>query len=184
MQFYDVVQKRTSIKKFKPSEIDKEKLGRMISAAMMSPSWKNNTSYKFILVDDKKEREAISESIKNSGPDACDAVIDAPMTAIVVADPSLSGHENGKDYSLVDSAIAMEHFILAATNEGYGTCWIGSFDEEKIKRSLSIPDKYNIIGMTPIGEIAEGKDHYAKKDVKEYVFVNKWNEPYANQIRM
>ena len=55
MQFYDVVKMRQSIKKFKNTPINTEKLARMINAAMMSPSWKNKTSYKFILVDEKSE---------------------------------------------------------------------------------------------------------------------------------
>lgn len=184
MQFYDVVQKRTSIKKFKETNLEKDKLGRIINSAMMSPSWKNNTSYKFILVDDKKEREALAETVKNDSPDASDAIIDAPLTAVIVADPNKSGRVNGKDYSLVDSAIAMEHFILAATNEGYGTCWIGAFDESGVRKCLNVPDTYSIVGMTPLGEIAEDKMHYAKKDTCDYVFLNKWDTPYSENIKM
>ncbi len=59
----------------------------MINAAMMSPSWKNNTSYKFILVDEKKELEQISKAIMNKDNSAAQSIIDAPMTAVVVADP-------------------------------------------------------------------------------------------------
>lgn len=184
MQFYDVVEKRTSIKKFKGTTLEKDKLSRIINAAMMSPSWRNNSSYKFILVNDKNEREALAETVKNDSPDASDAIIDAPLTAIIVADPNKSGQINGKDYSLVDSAIAMEHLILAATNEGYGTCWIGAFDENKVRGCLNIPDTFNVIGMTPIGEIAEDKKHYAKKDVGDYVFINKWDSPYSSNIKM
>src|SRR5665647_2366451 len=113
MEFYDVVKDRKSIKKFKNTPINAEKLAIMISAAMMSPSWKNNTSYKFILVDEKKELEQISKSIMNKDNATAQSILDAPMTAVIVSDPNASGEVESKEYYLVDSAIAMEHFVLS-----------------------------------------------------------------------
>lgn len=179
MQFYDVVKSRQSIKKFKKTPIDSEKLARMINAAMMSPSWKNNTAYRFILVDEQTELDQISKSIMNKDNSASQSIIDAPMTAVVVADPDDSGEVENREYYLVDSAIAMEHFVLAATNEGYGTCWIAAVDENIIKKTLSIPQNYKVVAITPIGEIAETKEHNHKKDVRDYVFLNTWNNAYT-----
>jgi nitroreductase len=179
VQFYDVVKMRQSIKKFKDTPINKEKLARMINSAMMSPSWKNKTSYKFILVDEKNELKQISKAIMNKDNSAAQSIVDAPMTAIVVADPNNSGEVENKEFYLVDSAIAMEHFVLSATNEGYGTCWIASLDEDIIKNALSIPQNYKVIAMTPIGEIAEATENNDKKDVSDLVYLNAWDKPYS-----
>lgn len=111
----------------------------------------------------------------NDTNSASESVRQAPLVAVIVADPSESGIISDKEYYLVDSAIAMEHFVLAATNEGYGTCWIGSFNEDNIKRSLSIPNNYRVVAMTPVGEIAESKDHYEKVDIENYIFFNSWD---------
>ncbi|MBU3074270.1 nitroreductase family protein [Clostridium estertheticum] len=183
MEFYDVVENRKSIKKFKSTPVNAEKLARMINAAMMSPSWKNKTSYKFILVDEKQELNQISKAIMNNDNSAAQSIIDAPMTAVVVADPNASGEVENKEYYLVDSAIAMEHFVLSATNEGYGTCWIAAIDEDIIKKALSIPQNYKVVAITPIGEIAESKEHYDKKDVKEFVFSNTWDNAYTKNTK-
>lgn len=180
MQFYDVIKSRESIKKFKDSPINTEKLARMIDAAMMSPSWKNNTSYKFIIIDEKKELEQLSKAIMNNDNSAAQSILEAPMTVVVVADPKSSGEVEDREYYLVDSAIAMEHFILAATNEGYGTCWIAAIDEDIIKKTLSIPENYKVVALTPIGEIEESKGHYAKKDIQDFVFLNTWDNAYTN----
>ncbi|MCJ7691264.1 MAG: nitroreductase family protein [Clostridiaceae bacterium] len=179
MDFYDVVKTRKSIKKFKDTPIDTNKLDRMVNAAMMSPSWKNNTSYKFILVNDKTKLEQISKAINNKDNSAAQSIIEAPMTAIVVANPESSGEVEEKEYYLVDSAIAMEHFILSATNEGYGTCWIAALDEDIIRNTLSIPQNYKVVALTPIGEIFESKEHNEKKDVKNFVFLNAWDSAYS-----
>ena len=179
MQFYDVIRNRTSVKKFKGDEISEEKLDNIINAAMMSPSWKNKTSYKFILVDDNAKKSMIADCIINETQDAAESVRQAPMTAVIVADPSVSGKLAGREYYLVDSAIAMEHFILAATEEGYGTCWIASVDEELIRQALSIPNNFRVVGLTPIGISSETKPHNPEKDIKEHVYLNSWNEVYS-----
>lgn len=180
MQFYDVVKSRQSIKKFKNTPIDTEKLARIINAAMMSPSWKNNTAYRFILIDEKRELEQISKAVMNKDNSATQSILEAPMTAVVVADPNTSGEVENREYYLVDSAIAMEHFVLSATNEGYGTCWIAAVDEDIIKKTLSIPQNYKVVAITPIGEIAESKEHNDKKDVRDFVFLNTWDNAYAD----
>ncbi|MCD6408612.1 nitroreductase family protein [bacterium] len=56
------------------------------------------------------------------------------------------------DYSMiVDVAIAVDHLTLAARAEGLGTCWIGSFDNECIKKFLNIPEDVNVVALTPLG---------------------------------
>lgn len=179
MEFYDVVKTRKSIKKFNNTPIDNEKLARMVNATMMAPSWKNNTSYKLILVNEKEKLEQISKSIINKDNSAAQSILDAPMTAVIVSDPNDSGEVQNKEYYLVDSAIALEHFVLSATNEGYGTCWIAAINEDIIKSSLSIPQEYKVVAITPIGEIAESKEHNDKKPVSDFVFLNTWDNAYS-----
>ncbi|MBE6044632.1 MAG: nitroreductase [Clostridium thermopalmarium] len=184
MEFYDVVKKRKSIKKFKTGQLDRDKLLKIIDAAMRAPSWKNSTPYKFILVDREDLKDIIARSIINKSYETAEAVSNAPATIIIVADPNASGSIEEKDLYLVDSAIAMEHLILAATEEGYGTCWIASFDERKIKEALEIPDNYKVVALTPIGESAEEeeeKPHKPKKDIRDYLYANKWEKSYMDQ---
>ncbi|EJO5346519.1 nitroreductase family protein [Clostridium botulinum] len=182
MEFYNVIESRKSIRKFKNTEICKDKMARIINAAMRSPSWKNETSYKFIIVQDENQRNQLADTIINKSDEASNSIKMAPITAVVVADPNKSGTVEDRQYYLVDSAIAMEHFILAATSEGYGTCWIGAFDENKVKSILDVPENYKVVGMTPVGESDENKETHPKKDVREYVFLNKWNNSYTENM--
>jgi len=52
---------------------------------------------------------------------------------------------------LTDASIALIHLILAARSEGLGTCWIGSFNNNEVKKLLGIPDEVNVVGVTPLG---------------------------------
>lgn len=182
MNFYDVINNRKSVSKYKGDEICRGSLNNMIEAAMKSPTWKNRTSFKLILLEDKNIKDSMAEFILNSDNKAEEALKEAPMALVVIAEPEKSGEVDGKEFYIADGAIAMEHFILAATAEGYGTMWIGALKEEKIKALLNIPDEFKIIGVTPIGVSAEVEPHNEKKDIKEYVFSNKFNNPYKYEI--
>ena len=180
MEFYEVIKNRNSANLFSDEPVNKENLDRMIDAAMRSPSWKDNTSYRIVLVEDPILREKIAETILNDTDEMKQALKQAPLIAVIVGDPKESGIIEGKEYYLVDGAIALQQFILAATNEGYGTCWLGCMDENKIKEALKVPENYKLIGMTPIGKAERYKPTNPKKDIKEYVFSNKFGESFKN----
>jgi len=174
MEFYNVIEKRTSNKTYKSTTIPTEKLDKMIQAALMAPSWKNETCYRFIFINENSQKEKIASAIINNDNEAANAVMSAPLVALIVADPSKSATIDGKPYFMIDCGIAMEHLILAATNEGYGTCWIGSFDEEAIRMILNIPSNFRVVAMTPIGETSEGAEHYPPKDSSSHIYYNNW----------
>lgn len=176
MQFYEVIENRNSANKFKSDPVNQDSLSRIIDASMKSPSWKNNTSYRVIIVDDVELKKEISETILNDTDEMSQALKEAPLLAVVVGDPEESGIIEGKEYYLVDGAIAMQQLILAATNEGYGTCWLGCMNEDKIKKVLKIPQNYKVIAMTPIGKAEKYKSPNPKKDVRDYVFSNSFGE--------
>lgn len=180
MEFYEVINTRKSIKNFTSAPVDNKKVEKIIQATMMSPSWKNQSSYRLILVDNQEEKFNLASAVQNDDNNAAKAISEAPMVAVMVGDPALSGKINDKDFYLVDSAIAMEHLVLAATAEGYGTCWVGSLDEDKVRTTLSIPDKYRVVAMTPIGMVEEKEEHQPKKNPSDYVFHNTWQSPYKH----
>lgn len=178
MQFYEVIESRNSANKFSDEPVNKDSLNRIINAAMRSPSWKDNTSYRIILVDDAALKEKLSETILNDTDEMAKALKQAPIVAVIVGDPKESGIIENKEYYLVDGAIAMQQLILAATSEGYGTCWLGSMNEDKIKMALKIPSNYKLIGMTPIGKAEKYKLPNPKKNFKEYVFLNNFGDSF------
>lgn len=181
MQFYDVIKERKSIKNFKNSPIEKDKLDRILTATVMSPSWKDNKCFKFILVDNETQKHELSMAVMNDVNSASNSIEQAPLVAVVVADPSSSGSIDNKDLYLVDSGIAMEHLVLACTNEGYGTCWVASLNEDKIKKTLCIPDKYRVVAMSPIGEYSDSDNNQPNKHVtNDYICLNKWDSPYSS----
>ena len=77
-----------------------------------------------------------------------------PAVVVACGDPQASGHSRGISYWTVDVAIAMEHLVLAATDAGLGTCWVGVLNEEAIKQILAIPEAIRVLALSPIGYAA------------------------------
>ncbi|MBM3146079.1 MAG: nitroreductase, partial [Chloroflexi bacterium] len=78
------------------------------------------------------------------------------------------------NYSVVDAAIVMDHLILAATNLGLGTCWIGAFDPKAARQILGIPEEVEPIVMTPLGYPNDQPRPKARKSLVELVRYERW----------
>ncbi len=144
----DVVANRKSIRDYQEKPVEAEKLTKILEAARLAPSWGNKQACRYIVVTNKKTIDELAGKFLGF-------VKQAPALVVACADPKASGSYNGMDYYLVDVGISMHQLVLAATNEGLGTCWIGGFDEAKIKQTLSIPENVRVVAITPIGYPAE-----------------------------
>jgi len=173
MDFYEVIDKRKSVRKYLPDEIPAESLERILSAVELAPSAKNLQPYNIVLVRDKEKIKRLAASTRNMT-----FMEEAPLVAVMVADPaSAYTHLGGNESSFwVDAAIAMEHLVLAATNEGLATCWIGAFRENEAREVLKVPQERRIVGMTPIGFPAEMPERKPRKAIKELLFFEEWGK--------
>jgi nitroreductase len=88
---------------------------------------------------------------------------------VAIADPEASAKWCEKD-----TMIAMEHIVLTATSLGYGTCWIGAFDADTVKRLLKIPGKMKVVAITPIGAPNEKPAAKPRKPVSDIFFREEW----------
>jgi nitroreductase len=77
---------------------------------------------------------------------------------------------------LLDIAIAFTHLILAARAEGLGTCWIGAFDNDEIKKLLKVPEGYEVVALSPLGYPSEDvfTEPRKRKNLDEIVSMNKF----------
>lgn len=178
MEFMDVLRERKSVRSFREGEVEKEKLDMVLEAARIAPSWQNKQCWSFIVVSDK-------EAIKMLGGNINGWLKGAPLAIVACGDPRQSGDRNGIQYYLVDVSIAMQQLVLAATDLGLGTCWLGAFDEAIVKQTLGIPDGIKVVAITPLGYPAEKeglRDRMTRtligsknrKDMAEIVHRDRW----------
>jgi nitroreductase len=153
MDFYEVVKKRRSFRVYKPEMPGKDKIQRILKAARLAPTWANMQGVHYIIVKEPEKVKSLWKAIEQETK-----FIKAPMFIVGAISPVGSGsNKSGEKYYGVDFGICFEHLVLAAAAEGLGTCWIGWFNEEKIKNLLNIPKKYKVMGLTPLGYPVEPK---------------------------
>jgi len=175
MNFFEVVQARRSLRTYLDKPIEREKLEFVLESARLAPSWKNMQCWRFIVVEDAAGRNALANCMEESNPGR-KALTGAPMVIVLCALPSESEVWEGKDFMMLDAGLAMEHLVLAATDQGLGTCWQGLFNEEKAREALDIPDNVRVVAMTPIGYAAEERRPRPRKAMTEIVFYEKWGQ--------
>jgi nitroreductase len=161
MDFTEVIAARKSVRNYSNKPVDNETIMKCLEAARAAPSWANKQCWQFIVVTEKDKIEKLSSTINFW-------LKDAPAVVVACGDPLKSGFKNDQHYYLVDVAIALEHFVLAATNEGLGTCWMGGFDEEIVKSLLGTPSEIKVVALTPIG-YPSGDDGLFSKAIKTIV---------------
>lgn len=180
MEFMDVIRKRKSTRSYKDADVEEEKLNQLFEAARLAPSWANKQCWKYIIVNDKEKIQKLAAGFINSW------MKNVKLVIVACADPKKSGSKNGMDYFLVDVAISMEHLILAATDLGLGTCWIGGFDEKTVKEILNLPERIKVVALTPVGYPSDDglRDKFARKMIRansrkpleKMIEYNKWSE--------
>jgi nitroreductase len=186
MDFWDVIKARKSVRNFSARPVEKEKILEILEAARWAPSWQNRQCWRFIVVTDQEKIRRIGR-LNPFNYNINFFLRKVPVIIVAGANPKDSGYRKGINYYLVDTAIAMEHLVLAATNLGLATCWIGAFDEEMIKNELLIPSDIRIVALTPLGYPAEKPsivDRVSKiiagkgrKDLAEIAYLNSWGQP-------
>ncbi|MDP8229762.1 MAG: nitroreductase family protein [Candidatus Gorgyraea atricola] len=147
--FLELVKKRKSIRKYSPRPVAREAIDRCLEAARLAPSACNSQPWSFIIVDDEALREKISKAAFSGVYSINSFASKAPALIAVVTERSryiarVGGYFRGIQFSLVDVAIACEHFILQAAEEGLGTCWLGWFNEKRVKEILNIPKRKKV----------------------------------------
>ncbi|MHA2184294.1 MAG: nitroreductase family protein [Promethearchaeota archaeon] len=165
MDFYDVVKMRRSFRVFKSDLAEKEKVDRVLNAARLAPTWAKMQGVHYIVVQDPANVKAVWQAVGQMQKFA-----EAPMFIVgVISEKGSGANSNGEKYYGVDFGICFEHLILAATAEGLATCWIGWFNERKLKEALEIPDEYRVMGLTPLGYSVKSKEEITDRKSLEKI---------------
>lgn len=177
MNFLEIAQTRRSLRTYLSTPVEQEKLEYVLECARLAPSWKNLQCWRFIVVEDLEQRQALANAFQETNPGR-KALTQAPLNIVLCAVPAESAVWEDKDYMMLDAGLAMEHLILAAAEQGLGTCWQGLFSEKEVRNTLKVPENVRIIAMSPLGYPAETRRPRPRKDMQEIVFKGIWGENF------
>jgi len=169
MEFSELIEKRYSVRAYKPDPVEDDKLQQVLQAARLAPTAANRQPFQLIVIH-TAGREAELKRIYNR-----DWFVQAPLVICACKIPAQGWvRGDGKNYNDVDVAIAMDHLILAAANAGLGTCWIAAFDATAARQVLHLPDDVEPIVFTPLGYPADQPGPKRRKALSELVRYEHW----------
>lgn len=153
MEFTELIRNRESVRNYDPNRsVSKEILEKILDAARIAPSACNYQPFKLVVISSSPMLEKVKACYNRNW------LKDAPHILVAIGLRNLAWKRSYDGYNSVetDVAIAMTHIILAAENEGVGTCWIEAFNPQLLKDALNPGENQQIFAMTPLGYTKPG----------------------------
>ena len=168
MDFFSLIQSRRSIRLFKDTPIEAEKLQKILEAANLAPSAGNLQGYEIYVVIDPEQRQALVMAALGQG-----FLAQAPVDLVFCANPQRSAVKYGKRgrelYSLQDATIAGTYAMLAAQELGLSTVWVGAFLEDPVRQAAGLPMDLLPVAILPIGYAAEDPKPRPRRKLEDLV---------------
>ena len=167
MDFLSLVQARYSCKAYTDTPIDDQQLAAVLEAGRLAPTAKNSQPQRIYVL---KSSDALAK-IDEITP----CRYGAPIVLIVCYDVDAVFHypQSPKDSGAEDVAIVTTHMMLAAANEGLGSCWINFFNPEQAQQIFDLPKQQVPVALLDLGHAAANgtplKNHESRKPLSETV---------------
>ena len=157
------IDNRYSVRAYLDKEVEEAKLQAILQAGRKAPSARNRQEWHFYVVTNKEIKREI---MVISGDQ--EMIDQAPVCIVVTATDQYMMRCKVPAY-VVDPTLALSFIMLEAQEQGLGTCWIGSFDQDKLKELLSLPEGETVIGLTPLGYGNNGTIERQRKALEDIV---------------
>jgi nitroreductase len=193
----EAIEKRRSIRKFKPDPVSQEILQELIDVARLAPSGSNAQPWRFKIVTDAATKTRLAEAAYNQK-----FIAQAPAVLVCCAslkeylDNMALGAQDLESIQAVEPeimktivqrsdalrtlpmtqlgliasfhvAIAIEHIVLRALDYGLGTCWVKLVDAEKIRELFGWDQNMCVVALLPIGYPDENPNPRKRKTLSE-----------------
>lgn len=179
MEVFECIKKRRSCRDFQTKEVNWDKVSLIVDAGRLAPSAGNLQNWKFIVVLDGGKRQSIA--------DACvkqQWMAKAPVHIIILGEPEKGqrfyGDRGENLYTAQNCAAAAQNMMLEATNLGLASCWVGAFEEEKIRRTCGIPKDVTPYAIVVIGYAHSETKEPAKFPIETVTYFNGWRSKIRN----
>ena len=167
MNVMKAIEARRSIRKYRQDPVEPEKLAKIAEAFRLAPSAVNAQNWKLLIVCDPAVKDRIGKAL----PGGPSFVTEAPVVLVGVCstqDTMFNSHR----VDSVDVSIAMSFVMLEACELGLGTCWIGYYEEPKMRAALGLCDSTSIVALMPLGyadEVPNARPRKPAEEIIEYI---------------
>ena len=175
-----ILETRRSVRDYTPQPVKEEDIKAIFESARVAPSACNSQTWRFIAVTDRTLIQKIAQEgmrlvVRNAWIDTAPLIIVGCSQLDILAN-RVGSLVTGIEYYQIDLGIAMEHMVLKATELGLGTCWVGWFNEKKIKEILEIPKTIKVLALLSVGypKDTDATPVKKRKSLEEIFYREKW----------
>lgn len=151
LEVFEAIEGRRSVRAYESRPVPDDVLMKVLETGRIAPSASNKQPWHFIVVKDPEKRKALSDG------KWAKFLTESPIVIV-----GCGNKDESPEWHVIDVTIAMQQMVIAATAEGLGTCWIGSFYEDRVRKALKVPEELRIVAMLAIGYTREKLDLTAK----------------------
>ncbi len=166
MEFDKVLKSRYSVRKYKQTPVEEEKIEAILNAVRLAPTAKNSQPQKIFVA--KTEEALLKMDLITPNR------FGAPVAMLVCGDSEKACilKSNGRSFLEVDVTIIQTYMMLKATELGLGTCWIGRYASEKVYEVLNIPKTLIPYGILLVGYPSDDDEpsplHTSRLEIKDF----------------
>ncbi len=169
MTFSELINARYSVRAYQDRPVEDDKLRAILEAARLAPTAINSQPFQLIVIHVRGREDELKPIYRR------DWLFQAPLLICVCALPDAAWvRRDGLSYHRVDATIVMDHIILAATEQGLGTCWVAAFDPDAMRTVLHLPENVEPVVLTPLGYAADQAKERVRKPLEELVRYERW----------
>jgi len=173
MEVIDAIYGRRSIRSYKNENVSEEVIKKAIECGIHAPSAGNLQPWEFVIVRDKEiKRKLYKASYSQSH------VLDAPVLIVICADIMRSAYYGSRGmnlYALQDTAAATQNILLSLYSMGYGTCWVGAFNERMVREILGLPKDIRPVAIITVGKGDEKPKKRELRTLDEVIHYEKFS---------
>lgn len=170
MEYSELIAARYSVRGYRPDPVEDEKLEAVLEAARLAPTAANRQPFQLVVMHTEGREEEIGKIYRKAW------FVQAPIVIGVCAISSQAWVRESDRFNarLIDAAIVADHLILAAADQGLGTCWIAAFNVEAAREVMGLPDEAEPVVFTPLGYPADQPGPKVRKPLSELVRYERW----------
>jgi nitroreductase len=172
MDVVKAIEERHSVRGFTGEEVPMDIINEMLRLGNLAPSAGNLQARDFIIVKDAEMKKKLTKAAFGQR-----FVEEAPVIVVVCTNLNRIknyGERGERLYTIQDTAAAMENMMLYLVSKGYGTCWVGAFDEKEVGRLMELPECARAVAMIPIGRPKESGRTSPRLEQDTLVHMEKW----------
>lgn len=167
MEFSELVKVRRSVRAFQSRPVEGDKIQKILERTVLAPSAGNLQAYQIYQVTSPRVRAALARAADQS------FIAEAPVALVFFANPGRSARKYGARgrelYALQDATIAATYAMLAVTDLGLATVWVGAFDDTGVTAAVGAPGDWVPVAILPIGYAAEVPAATTRRPLSEVV---------------